>query len=1836
MGTVNIYRNLNSSAETVNFNGRIGDYLSFDWDHCVIIRNGEYLSRDSEVGDDDIVLIRILPEAMTAVAIIIGIAAVVGAGISVIQSYKMKKRMDDLLGSINSRNKEDTKTVPQIQGCSNQLATGNSFPFVLGKHLFTPYYLTPPYTEIDGVDGENEYFHAVLETGFRDLTIKEVRIGTDRIAVLSGSKPQNGTYRFDPGLYYNEKNLIEIRQSDNFSNSCFNKKVITERINTEIRYTDEEQTEKIVSSAKHPMEIECTLFLPSGLHRYDDKGKRHSADIEIEPAYSLDDGKTWNSFTFNFGGDKPNRLSRNNKKQMRFSAKKTFTPAEVMGKQTIKIRVKRISKQTDSNTVDNCYWQTLKTTCYDPEKVSDKLVPVMPLENDKREKCCRIGIKIAANNKTEDVLDQLNVIAQMNARIWNGSEWSATKSETSNTAAVALELLTTEVHPASKYTDEEIDLESFGKFYEFCQRHKLECNGVITKGSKKSAIIADILATADAVLVNQFGKYEVVFDDYRTNPVALLNTQNCRNIKFSKTFGRKTTGIQVTYVNAREGYRQDTCKVDRPGGQTGLSTYTEIELPYVTNRDQVFWLTRRMMAKERLRPRTAAVSVGKEGAYYPLGSLVLLQDETIKIGIGSGEIRRIIKSDNFITAVEIDAPVDLTQDNEYGAVIFAVNPEGRRVRSERIKSTGQNQNILEFETPVPVNDPRAPQTGNYVSVGLLENGDFHRVTNKMIINGCNPTESGYELTLVDYNEAIYADDGSPIPEYQSNLTDIPREYPALVDADKATRDELYEGINNIPPDIMVLPNLEVIGKKDGQLGVYQSRLYVWNSGSNQWVCIEEGILSPDDVQTVEAYAQRGHIRITIRFPYMEEQRNNIKAYIIQRSTDQGKTWVDSQGEKDGFAPAAAKEYLWKFDRNVDGYPEKTGAGTWTSLDNYRYRVKAVNVSNTLSENWTYCGTVDTSEYKTWIPGVPVMVMASAGRTVSISIDQQDWYGAAGAEFQINRDNGTTWYAPRLEANDVHQNEDAWRGTKDSVFYSASGQLTQSLPLEGQSRGLPKNTTYYYRARTVTKGEGGAVLYRSNYTGSRPAMAQATGITDIMANSISNVQIQDAAVSNAKIENGSIVAADKIKANTISTANLNVLAKNIVNPFIDGTKEGWTTDGVVVLDTELNLRVLELTGGTLGQSFLSNVFEVLPDDIYEFKLGLQCPNYTSASGLFIGLTYNQKFKNWIYDFGKNEWTGGTINTNSYFLEDYKSPAKKYFKTYILGHNVNISQVPAPTYTDKIYRIKCLQLTAPYTTCQIRQGFNATTPGTKWRLIHPQVYRIGDGKIIAQNIQTPTLSAITAQLGEVGDGPDYNLTFSEGMKNPRGTFLLGSVTDDAYLRRWKEGSVWQMAIKLKHFFVDAFASNIFGRFRIFKNGDKIESATPVFNIDPGSSPGNEATDIRGTFRVRKNSSGTADGETTVFQVSNGETRISKLAAGKFSAGDTGVLIGGMNQNPVPLTIQGITANNKAYNSQNPKIEFKNDDGSQSGQLIWNDHDTQRAPYGLTLKGNGQSAVNGGAYFEVEGNIIAGNEIKNVNGQFINKAFPWTGWDWYNTDETCVLLAEISDIKISGRYSFYRGNASASPRGCYIEILIDSSTVYNPTYEITNLHAFSRSQKVEIGIATYNSKRYFCLIFGVGTVFHHNAVKFLGVSNMPDSMQFTAVKSSSVSYELRKKPIAQFFSGGTAEFSGNIYTTKGICNSWYWGATTNRTQAQWFNVFSDIIPIGKRLNVFGGANVHNSTTGKGEMGIFCFIERLDNDRIELNMFPIITMTADYLTIVQCTRGNTNVVSFRHYIGW
>lgn len=464
-------------------------------------------------------------------------------------------------------------------------------------------------------------------------------------------------------------------------------------------------------------------------------------------------------------------VTKNTKSTIRFTASKTFTAEESYDK-TITLKIKRITPKLSGDANETALLQYINTYCFDAIKSSSsELIPCRPVEQPFRDKTLRIGLKLAANANTEASLEQINVLCGGCARTWDGMQWSEEKTITRNPASWVLEILTSDTHLHSKYDDSELDLQSFGAYYEYCAENEFYCDGIILKGEKKRDILDKILTESNAVLFfNTEGLLEIAIDKLENTPVALLNSQSIKSIVYTKNLGRKPTGYKTVYTN-RNSWKVVTeyfMNDGRTSYTEGLDVLKETTLNYITDHNHAFKYIHFQSRKNILCPRKIKVSVGMEGDYYPLFSKVLLQMRQLKIGIQSSIIKSISQNTGVI---QITDYVDFIQGKRYGVIIQAMNDNGRALMFAEVSGTGKTKtlNIVDTDYDWEI----LPEQGNILSFGYLddENG-FSTITSPMKIMAIEKgTDHGWELTLSDYNEALY--ETGEIPEYKSNITTYP-------------------------------------------------------------------------------------------------------------------------------------------------------------------------------------------------------------------------------------------------------------------------------------------------------------------------------------------------------------------------------------------------------------------------------------------------------------------------------------------------------------------------------------------------------------------------------------------------------------------------------------------------------------------------------------------------------------------------------------------------------------------------------------------------------------------------------------------------------------------------------------------------------------------------------------------------------------------------------------------------------------------------------------------------------------------------------------------------------
>ncbi|HOR57744.1 MAG TPA: phage tail protein, partial [bacterium] len=726
---------------------------------CIAISGGQKCGKNYCVKKNDIITVRVYAGAPIAIVIaILAIPFVVVGIVKLVNLFQDLKKLSQRK-TINRK----VESLPYLGGAENQLATGQTQPVIIGEHLFTPYFIDYPLSRISGTDGRDQFTYRVYELGFKEQVIKEIKAGKASLKKFVESKPQEGKFNLDAtSSLYDADGFFEITQGGEFVTEEFNKKYYHLESGTVLpKKKDGIQGELNFELPANSKYIEVAILF-NGLIGYSDDGSKTSRSVEVKPQYSLD-GTTWTTFAFD--GATNNVFTRITQEQIRFTARETFSYSEIKNQtDIIKVRLLCPTVASTQQGYDDCYCVYVQAELFNVEesKKQNKFVAEKRLPDKQRGLSTRLGLKIKATEDNQDKLGQINVITQGIAPTPAGN-WIS-KTPTSNPASWLYEILTSETHPLSAISKDEIDLASFTDLFSYCEDEGLEVNAVLLEARPKQQVLEMVLRLCNSVLYrNMTGQLQVATDKLNSQPIALFTSQNVLSTTIDKNLERKTDGVLINYIDSSLGYEQASYLVMHQGKEeTPDSVISTVQTEGITSYEQVVKFGRRLLATETLRPKTVKVQTSLEGVFYTPMSKVLLQTETLKTGKGNGEIKKVILDDNdLITHLELYDNFEFTE-NETNIIVVSLNRFADSfthtvVNFEIASADGK---LIELATPISSSHVNAPKKGDTLAYGVAT----EPIISEMIIAGVEENANGYTLTLVDYNEAIY--DTGDIPEYK--------------------------------------------------------------------------------------------------------------------------------------------------------------------------------------------------------------------------------------------------------------------------------------------------------------------------------------------------------------------------------------------------------------------------------------------------------------------------------------------------------------------------------------------------------------------------------------------------------------------------------------------------------------------------------------------------------------------------------------------------------------------------------------------------------------------------------------------------------------------------------------------------------------------------------------------------------------------------------------------------------------------------------------------------------------------------------------------------------------
>ena len=824
----NLIKSLRNKIELVDIEaGRSAraNFPGVNFDNAVLLINGRVSEPDTIIKNDDIVTLRQIPGDLTETPWWVATFLIpFGFLIQPAElAYKARQQADEAERELEKMKKltnaPSIDNSPFLRGATNTIATGKSQPYFCGRNFLTPYLFSQPFYKISGTDGATQEVFNILEFGFKDIVLNKIGIGDTTIKTFTGSTPQNDVFTINEGLFANGQ--IEIRQNGALFSTLteLNTKIKSNVVNREVAKDYQVQAETaehtIISLDPNAKDVDVCINFPYGLYKYDDDNDRVSAEVTITPEYSLDGGSTWTQFTFNQNGAASNVFSRNETKQMRFIAHKDFTLANYQtlatnNQEYILVRVKS-NAPDDQKVRADCYVYYYQSHVFDPLKSSTPagvlddsgaagLVDCLNVEDRERGYSCIAGLKLVATENNEKKLAQINIIATSTAKTWNGSAWSVGKSPTRNPAAIALEILTSDTHPASRYDDSEIDLDAFGALYEYCETNDIYFDDIITQPQKKDAELQKIADVCGCAFYKDiYGRISVAIDQAQENAIAVYNPQNIISLTNKKTFARRVDALRIKYIDStNDTYKQNTYTVTRlENGQPVTidenSIIKEIDVKGITRQSQIVKYARRLMAVDELRPVTTTLKIGFEGVYFTPYAKIGIQDPSINRDAQDAVIAGVTYQGGLLKKITLKNPVTFTDPLKlYGVVINTINANGAAPVALKVDGSGTTRE-LDVLTTYSASATHQPEANNVVSFGELdENGEFTKITHEYIITRIARTSGGFNLDLQEYNEAIY--DSGTIPAYKPLVNNVPTPAAGAIPPDAVTHNELDEAV----------------------------------------------------------------------------------------------------------------------------------------------------------------------------------------------------------------------------------------------------------------------------------------------------------------------------------------------------------------------------------------------------------------------------------------------------------------------------------------------------------------------------------------------------------------------------------------------------------------------------------------------------------------------------------------------------------------------------------------------------------------------------------------------------------------------------------------------------------------------------------------------------------------------------------------------------------------------------------------------------------------------------------------------------------------------------------
>jgi len=281
--------------------------------------------------------------------------------------------------------------------------------------------------------------------------------------------------------------------------------------------------------------------------------------------------------------------------------------------------------------------------------------------------------------------------------------------------------------------------------------------------------LADVCSAGRAAPTQVDGRWSVVIERPQSVPVSHVTPRNSFGFRAEKAFPDRPHGWRVRFPNQDQGWRQDERRVYADGFDDANATkFVTLELPGVTDPDQIFRLGRFRIAQGELQPERWSFNQDMEFLTYRRGDRVLVTHDVLLVGLASGRVKSAdVDTNDDVLGITLDEAVTMESGKQYGVAVRTV--DGGNVTAQVVAASGTRNNLT-FTTPVaPVLGAPAIAAGDLLGFGLLG----QETDDASVISIAPDQDFKAQIVVVPYREAVFDADAESIPTFNTNITSLP-------------------------------------------------------------------------------------------------------------------------------------------------------------------------------------------------------------------------------------------------------------------------------------------------------------------------------------------------------------------------------------------------------------------------------------------------------------------------------------------------------------------------------------------------------------------------------------------------------------------------------------------------------------------------------------------------------------------------------------------------------------------------------------------------------------------------------------------------------------------------------------------------------------------------------------------------------------------------------------------------------------------------------------------------------------------------------------------------------